>query len=71
VEKPAPETEEAGHQQDKGAVFAEVRSFDNKLEEMVAEAIDYYNHRRYYSTLNYRTPTAFIKDYLASLPRAG
>jgi transposase InsO family protein len=56
--------------QEKGAILAEAQSFE-QLQAMVASAIDYYNHRRYHSALNYRTPSAFIKDYLASLPRAG
>lgn len=56
--------------QEKRAEFAEAESFE-ELQDMVAAAIDYYNQRRYHSTLNYRTPSAFIKDYLASLPRTG
>jgi len=56
--------------QEKGSVFREAQSFE-ELEQMMVQAIDYYNHRRYHSTLNYRTPSAFIQDYLASFPRAG
>ena len=56
--------------QEEASKFAVARSFD-KIEKMVAAAIDYYNYRRYHSTLNYRTPSAFLQDYLASLARAG
>lgn len=48
-------------------MFVETQSFD-KLEEMLGQAIDYCNHTRYRSTLNFRTPSAFIKVYLGSAP---
>lgn len=44
-------------------VFAEARTTE-QLEQMVEEAIGYYNKRRYHSSIGYRTPLAFTKESL-------
>lgn len=46
-------------------LLAEAETFE-QLEEMVANAIAYHNERRYHSSLNYRTPSGFVAEDLAS-----
>lgn len=46
-------------------LLGEARTFE-QLHAMVAEAIAYYNRHRYHSTLNYRTPSAFVTEELTS-----
>ena len=45
--------------------FYEARTFE-ELQRMVDRAIVYYNEGRYHSSLGYRTPLAFVKDFLTS-----
>lgn len=46
-------------------VFYEARTFE-ELERLVGNAIAYYNKGRYHSSLGYRTPLAFMNDFLTS-----
>ena len=46
-------------------VFYEARTF-GELERLVGNAIAYYNEGRYHSSLGYRTPLAFVNDFLTS-----
>ena len=41
-------------------IFAEVETFE-ELEKLVKEAIDYYNERRYHTSIDNQTPLAFTK----------
>ena len=46
-------------------VFHEARTFE-ELQRLVDRAIVYYNEERYHSSLGYRTPLAFMNDFLTS-----
>jgi transposase InsO family protein len=46
-------------------VFIYARSLE-ELQELVDRAIAYYNDERYHSSLEYRTPLAFVNDFLTS-----
>ena len=46
-------------------VFYEARTF-GELQRLVGRAIAYYNEERYHSSLGYRTPLAFMNDFLTS-----
>jgi len=46
-------------------VFYEARTF-GELQRLVGRAIAYYNKERYHSSLGYRTPLAFVNDFLTS-----
>jgi putative transposase len=46
-------------------VFYEARKLE-ELQRLVGRAIVYYNEGRYHSSLGYRTPLAFVNDFLTS-----
>jgi transposase InsO family protein len=46
-------------------VFHEARTF-GELQRSVGAAIAYCNKERYHSSLGYRTPLAFVNDFLTS-----
>jgi putative transposase len=46
-------------------VFYEAQTFED-LDLLVGRAIAYYNKERYHSSLGYRTPLAFVNDFLTS-----
>jgi transposase InsO family protein len=44
-------------------IFKDAKDF-NELHRLVKKAIEYYNNRRYHSSLGYETPASFTKRYL-------